>query len=132
MKIKHFINYGTIIDKMEGTIHIGPQGSRIQAIEHTAVNQTANEKTHSFRSIVQYPDADELIARLHQLIDGSQGADVGCVLLHCKLHNYLKRTPTLQEFRSEFQLMGTWKSIQKYMNENNLNALGRANSIIVF
>ena len=84
-----------------------------------------------FSHLRQHEQAEKLLARLHQLIDGCRGADVGSVLLHCVQKNYLTRRPTRKEFMSEFELLGSWGSIHKYMDEGNLNALERANRICV-
>lgn len=70
--------------------------------------------------------------RLHDLIDGRHGAAVGCVLLKCVQLNYLMRNPTQAEFCAEFQLTGSWQSVHKYMDENNLNALAKANRVVIF
>ena len=85
----------------------------------------------SFRNIIQHAQPDALLERLHQLIDGRGGADVGSVLLHCKQNGFISRMPTQQEFCSEFVHSGSWKSIQKYMNENNEYALIRANGVVI-
>ena len=90
------------------------------------------EKETSFRHIVVHADAEALLQRLHQLIDGRRGADVGCVLMKCLLDGYLSRKPTQNEFQSEFTLIGSWQAIYKYMDDNSVNALDRANRIIVF
>lgn len=89
-------------------------------------------KETSFRHIVVYIDADALLQRLHQLIDGRRGADVGCVLLRCIMDGYISRRPTQKEFVSEFELIGGWRAIHNYMDDNNMNALDRANKIIIF
>ena len=85
-----------------------------------------------FRQIVQHPDPERLMKRLHELIDGHGGAAVGSVLLKCMQLGYLKKSPSQAEFRSEFQLIGTWGAIHNYMDENSLKALSRANKIIFF
>ena len=92
----------------------------------------AQESTPSFHSIIQYEDADMLLRRLHQLIDGRRGADVGSVLFKCLIDGLISRRPTRKEFETEFQLLGSWTSIHKYMDDNNVNALDRANKIIIF
>lgn len=92
----------------------------------------AQEATPSFHSIIQYEDADILLRRLHQLIDGRRGADVGSVLFKCLIDGLISRRPTRKEFETEFQLQGCWTSIHKYMDDNNVNALDRANKIIIF
>jgi hypothetical protein len=89
-------------------------------------------KESSFRHIVVYFDAEALMQRLHQLIDGRRGADVGCVLLRCIMDGYISRRPTQKEFVSEFVLIGGWRAIHNYMDDNNMNALDRANKIIIF
>jgi hypothetical protein len=66
------------------------------------------------------------------LIDGKKGADVGCVFLRCKQVGYITRRPTQAEFKSEFELKGTWAAIHKYMDEDSMNALDRANKVIIF
>lgn len=85
-----------------------------------------------FRNIIQYENKEKLLKRLHSLIDGKWGADVGSVLLSARLNNYLTRNPTQAEFKSEFELIGTWSAITNYMNDNNQNALDRANKIVIF
>lgn len=86
----------------------------------------------SFRNIIQYKDPDKLLDRLHQLIDRRSGADVGCVLLKAYQDNYIGRKPTRIEFKSEFELIGSWTAITNYLNENSLKALARANRVVIF
>ena len=88
--------------------------------------------TSLFYKIIQHEEPEKLIKRLHQLIDGRKGADVGCVLLKCFQDGHLTRKPTQKEFESEFTLIGGWKAIHNYMNDNSANALDRANKIIIF
>lgn len=90
------------------------------------------KETTSFRSIIQYKDPDKLLNRLHQLIDGRSGADVGCILLKAKQENYIIKNPTRKQFLSEFKLIGTWQAITNYLSDNNQNALDRANRIVIF
>ena len=89
-------------------------------------------KKASFLHLIQHPEPERLIQRMHALIDGRSGADVGCVLLKCIQENWLIRNPTKAEFCAEFELIGSWQSIHKYMDENNLNALTKANRIVIF
>ena len=108
--------------------------------EDTPINNTqAEQKTTEeenrksrFCNIIQYEDPQALLKRLHQLIDGKKGADVGCVLLKCKQDGYIIRKPTQAEFKSEFELIGTWQAIHNYMSDNDMNALDRANKVIIF
>lgn len=93
---------------------------------------TQERSRSAFMDIIQHKDPEALLERLHQLIDGKRGADVGCVLFHCILKGFLTRRPTQKEFKSEFTLLGAWSAIHNYMDENNENALDRANKIVVF
>lgn len=91
------------------------------------------KKQASFASIIQYTDKPQLLQRLHYLIDESQGADVGAVLLRAKLDGYLKRCPTQGEFLSEFKLGDTsWQAVSNYFNENDNKCLGKAGGIVIF
>ena len=85
-----------------------------------------------FRKLVQHPDPERLIKRLHELIDGRKGADVGCILMKCVQKGWLTHKPTQTEFSSEFQLKGSWSAIYKYMDEENGNAWYRANQVVIF
>lgn len=95
------------------------------------LNQRGTTKV-SIRNIIQYEDKDKLLERLHKLIDGKGGADVGAVFLKAKLDGYITRTPTQKEFRSEFELIGSWQGISNYFNENSENALSKSNTITIF
>jgi hypothetical protein len=87
----------------------------------------------NFADIIQYHDKKKLLARLHFLIDGKRGAEVGAVLMNaCIINPYLTRKPTRSEFEAEFELIGSWQAITNYMNENSEKALQKANKIIIF
>lgn len=94
--------------------------------------RTQRREEASFRRIVMHSDAEALMQRLHQLIDGRRGADVGCVLLRCVTDGYISRRPTQKEFVSEFELIGAWSAIHNYMDDNSIKALDRANKIVIF
>lgn len=91
-----------------------------------------NKKQPSFRSIIQYEDKERLLGRLHKLIDGKQGADVGAVLLKAKKEKYLTKCPNEKEYISEFTLVGSWAAIKKYLNTNTPTAEGNADNIVIF
>lgn len=91
-----------------------------------------NKKQPSFRSIIQYEDKERLLGRLHKLIDGKQGADVGAVLLKAKKEKYLTKCPNEKEYVSEFTLVGSWAAIKKYLNTNTPTAEGNADNIVIF
>lgn len=101
----------------------------------SSTTETATEKEYrksEFYNVIQYEDPQALLKRLHLLIDGKKGADVGCVFLRCQQEGYITRNPTQKEFKSEFELKGSWQAIHKYMNEGDMNALDRANKVIIF
>lgn len=104
-------------------------------MEHKPDNNTpqhGNKKEASFRSIIQYPDKEKLLKRLHELIDEKSGADVGAVLLKAKKEKYLTRCPNEKEYVSEFPLIGSWAAIKKYLNPNTQTAECNADSIVIF
>ncbi len=95
--------------------------------------QKPKKKNPCFRDCIQFSDQDLLLERLHELIDGKKGADVGSIILRARyIDGYLSRNPTQAEFKSEFRLTGSWKAIHNYMNDNNQNAIDRANKVIIF
>lgn len=98
-----------------------------------SVEISNKRKSRRFSDIIQYPDKQKLLDRLHYLIDGKYGADVGAVLMNAYYFNtYLTRKPTQAEFESEFALIGKWQAITNYMNENSEKALQKANKILIF
>ncbi len=118
------------MDKIEGVVYIGTSTTSTTSVKNEEGSETLKEG--SFYDIVQYENPTLLVERLHQLIDGRKGADVGCVLLKCLQDGYLIRRPKQREFESEFSLIGGWAAVHKYMSDNNENALDRANKIIIF
>ena len=97
--------------------------------------QEVEKKKHStpkFLHLILHPEPKKLLKRLHQLIDGKSGAEVGAVLMRAQQKGYLSKVPTQAEFRSEFALVGKWNAIHNYMNDNNEKALAKANKIIIF
>lgn len=87
---------------------------------------------HKFVDIILYQNKEELLQRLHNLIDGRGGADVGAILLRAKLDGYICRTPKQEEFKEEFTLIGSWQAISNYFNEDSNRNLGKASNIIIF
>ena len=94
--------------------------------------EAPRKKRNLFRKLIQYPEPERLLERLHELIDGENVAAVGSVLLKCMQLGYLKKSPTQAEYVSEFQLIGTWSAIHNYMDDNSWKALSRANKVIIF
>lgn len=97
--------------------------------------QEVEKKRHAtpkFLHLILHPEPKKLLKRLHQLIDGKSGAEVGAVLLRAQQKGYLSKVPTQAEFESEFTLNGSWNAIHNYMNDNSEKALSKANKIIIF
>lgn len=104
-----------------------------------AAKRGHKKRTGNFRALIQYgnseADKDKLLKRLHYLIDGKSGIDVGSVLLNAwNIKGYLTKKPGKGDYESEFGPIDTnkWKAIAKYLDEGNNNALSRANQIILF
>ncbi|MBQ8866840.1 MAG: hypothetical protein IJ013_03850 [Bacteroidaceae bacterium] len=104
----------------------------IDDVSKKKISKLQTDNKNLFNNIIQYEQPEILLEKLHQLIDGRKGADVGCVLLKCLIDGYITRRPTQKEFKSEFTLNGRWTSIHNYMDDNSQNALDRANKIIIF
>ena len=73
------------------------------------------KKQKTFRDIIQYEDKEKILKRLHQLIDGKKGKDVGVILFKCVKEKVITRLPTQKEYETEFTLNGTWRNISLYM-----------------
>lgn len=137
IKSSHFIQINTLDLFKHTKVSVTPPTPATEdiTINNTQAEQKTTEKEYRkslFCNIIQYEDPQALLKRLHQLIDGKKGADVGCVFLRCKQVGYITRRPTQREFKSEFELKGTWQAIHKYMSEDDVNALDRANKVIIF
>lgn len=109
-----------------------PKPEKTSTITEKPQTEEFNGEKSVFYQIVQHEEPQKLVIRLHQLIDGRKGADVGCVLLKCVQDGYLTRKPKQKEFKSEFTLIGGWKAIHNYMDDNSEKALDRANKIVIF
>lgn len=97
------------------------------------VSKPAGEKkVTTFRDIIQYQDKEKLLERLHCLIDGKGGKDVGVVLVRAKyIDNYLTRYPYKKEFESEFKFVGSWSGISNYFYKESDNGVSASASSIV-
>ena len=115
----------------EALTQVEEQIEHQQQIPATAM-RTTKTRDKTFSDLIQYQDKDALLKRLHFLIDGKSGADVGAVLLKAQQQGYLTECPTKAEYESEFSLVGSWQAIHNYMNPGNSNALVKANKIIIF
>ena len=91
-----------------------------------------------FRNIIQYEDKEKLLNRLHFLIGGKRGADVGAILLQAKVEGYLMRTPNRAEFENEFGKLtddenstakSKWEAIRKYLDSENSTAIKKCSSM---
>lgn len=68
----------------------------------------------SFSGLIQHSDKEELLKKLHSLIDASnKGVDVAAILSKATLDKFLIRLPNKEEAMSEFRLPCTWEAIRK-------------------
>lgn len=97
------------------------------------MNHVKNERP-KFESIIQYRDKDRLLKRFHELIDNNSGAAICSVFLKAKQECLITKKVTKSLFESEFWecSKSEWESIRKYTDEGNINALDRANQIVIF
>lgn len=106
-----------------------------QTQDYLPNKKSKSNKTSNFRDIVQTENKDKLIKRLHELIDGKGGVDVGVVIVAAvDIHNYLTRYPHEKEFKDEFwNIKYSWKAIAntftKARNGDN-NILSKASNIV--
>lgn len=103
-----------------------------QNVKHLQEMEKKKHSTPKFLHLILHPEPKKLLRRLHRLINGKSGAEVGAVLLRAQQKGYLSKVPTQAEFESEFTLNGGWNAIHNYMNDNNEKALAKANKIIIF
>lgn len=96
---------------------------------------TKKDNNSNFRDCIQWKDKEELINRLHELIDGKQGRDVGYVLLKCRIDGLITRNPTGAEMKNEFPSVIYNSSVKNYLTEDSLSDNGkvaRAGQIVIF
>lgn len=89
----------------------------------------------NFKCFVQSTNGksrDDILKRLHELIDGKSGADVGVVLYKAYKEKYLTKRPSQSIFETEFKLIGSWKAISAYMRDSNSNIASKAADIDIF
>ena len=93
------------------------------------------DKNTDFRNCIQCRDKEGLINRLHELIDGKQGRDVGYVLLKCRIDGLITRNPTGAEMEIEFPSVIYDSSVRNYLTEDSLSDNGKvvkAGQIVIF
>lgn len=107
-----------------------------QTQEYLPNKKSKSNKTSNFRDIVQTENKDKLIKRLHELIDGKGGVDVGVVIVAAvEIHPHLTRYPHEKEFMGEFKnIKGSWKAISNtfYKAGKGDNGILSQASAIVF
>ena len=93
----------------------------------------SRHKEGDFLGLIQYHDKEKLLNRLHELIDGKSGADVGSVIRKAIDDGYLMNEPTKADYESEFELIGTWQAIHNYFHfELDNGKLVRSERIVIF
>lgn len=79
---------------------------------------SSTQKAKTFRMLLQGTNHNDLLRRLHARIDNQKGKDIAMVLLKAKAEKMISRLPSEAEFRSEFKLVCTWRSISTFLNPN--------------
>ena len=101
--------------------------------EDIPVRRQLRHKAGDFSRLIQYGNKKKLLKRLHQLIDGQSGANVGSVIRKAIDEGYLRNEPTKADFESEFRLIGSWQAIHNYFHfEADNGKLIRAERIVIF
>lgn len=74
-----------------------------------------------FETLLQCPKSvvPNVLARLHDLLDGNGGMTVALVLAAAKhKYHYLIAYPTEKQYKSEFTLTGTWRGVTSYLKSH--------------
>jgi len=74
-----------------------------------------------FETLLQCPKSNisNVLARLHELLDGNGGMTVALVLAAAKhKYHYLIAYPTEKQYKSEFSLTGTWRGVTSYLKSH--------------
>ena len=70
-----------------------------------------------FADLIQHPDKEKVLKRLHFLIDGHGGKQVAVILRRTFEEKLITKLPSAKEFSSEFKdVKGKWDSIKKYLS----------------
>ena len=107
-----------------------------QAADEAKNKRKRGEKPQpNFKTIIQPINGkskDEILARLHELIDGKKDSDVGVVILKFRQEKYITKNPSEEMMRKEFGDIGKWGSVRNYFNSNYQNAAPRAEMVVTF
>lgn len=118
-----------------GTGDNEPQQGGIGIKDIQEESNTKKFKKANFRDCIQYKDKEKLIKRLHELIDGKKGRDVGYVLLKCRMDGLITRNPTKDEMNAEFPSVVYKSGVKNYLTEGSLSdngKLSKASQIVIF
>ena len=75
------------------------------------------KKNVVFANLIQHPDKELVLKRLHDLIDGHGGIQVAVILRRALEDKLITKHPNEKEFFSEFKnVIGKWDSIKKYLS----------------
>lgn len=87
----------------------------------TEIAKHTKNKAKEFSSLIQNEDKTTILKRLHELIDGKGGKDAGAVIRKAFNDKLITRLPTEKEYKTEFTLIGAWRSISNYFNYDRQN-----------
>ena len=106
-----------------------------QATDEAKNKRKKANKPRDFKTVIHPHNGktkEEILSRLHELIDGKGRSDVGVVILAARQQGYLARNPNEEMMREEFGDIGKWRSIRNYFSSNFQGAAARVASIKIF
>lgn len=80
-----------------------------------ATLQKPSSHTNAFTNLIQVKDKQKVLAWLHSHIDGRKGKEVAVAIMKLFQERVITAIPSEKVFRSEFTLIGRWRSISKYL-----------------
>lgn len=113
-KLFLFRGFEKDLEKWEGS-----QTREIPSAKSTSKSKSQTPSDNQSFNILlqcQEKDKEKVMARLHELLDGKGGKQVALILAAAKYkYHYIISIPTEKQYRSEFQLNGTWKAVSSYI-----------------
>ena len=97
------------------------ESERLPKPEEPKQEPKTEEQMSSFAELLQCPKEDQkrVLERLHELLDNKGGMQVALVLAAALFeYNYIITIPTEKQYRSEFNLCGTWRAVTSYINKH--------------
>ena len=106
------------IEGLEAFIRsLGYEVPDMQTLYSSMITAKKSPKDIVFADLIQHPDKEKVLKRLHFLIDGHGGKQVAVILRRTFEEKLITKLPSAKEFSSEFKdVKGKWDSIKKYLS----------------